>query len=144
MNLLRSFRLDTRFGDKPNLQWIGNRHARDMRTQDVDDGHRIAGRFEYHVIGGTQLLRKALQFIASQPGAAAGMQRAILQACDLGLFRPAAVSVRAGYVDTPAVSDLRPLGLFPCSLRSMNSESSPILLLPFIHHNTTSVHGGCA
>ncbi|HGO6070638.1 TPA: hypothetical protein ACK3Q6_003222 [Burkholderia cepacia] len=78
MALLESLR------DQPNLQRIGNRHTRDMRAQDVHDGSGIAGRFEYHMIGGTQLCRKALQFIASQPGAAAYMQRAILQVRDLG------------------------------------------------------------
>lgn len=38
---------------------------------------------EYHMIGGAQLLGKTLQFVASQPGAAARMQRAILQVRDL-------------------------------------------------------------
>ena len=36
-----------------------------MRAQDIDDGSRIAGRFKYHMIGGTQFYRKAFQFIAS-------------------------------------------------------------------------------
>lgn len=38
---------------------------------------------EYHMIGGAQFLGKTLQFVASQPGAAARMQRAILQVRDL-------------------------------------------------------------
>ncbi|KWA05644.1 hypothetical protein WL26_23935 [Burkholderia cepacia] len=77
-------RLDASLRDQPNLQRIGNRHERDVPTKHVDDGGSVAGCFEHHMIGGAQLLGKTLQFVALQPGAAACMQRAILQVRDLG------------------------------------------------------------
>lgn len=50
-------RLHPGFRNEPHLRRIRHDHAGHPRAYRINDGHRVAGRLQHHMVGGTQLRR---------------------------------------------------------------------------------------